>query len=641
MKYFFALTFGITTLMACDTVNEISTEKLPVVNVIESSQDSSIVSCTVADYIFEDEALTRTNLTPGPEGLSFSWNAERDRIGIFGSSVSLYCSSRITTDDEGKKASFKTDDFSLKTGVAYYAYNDCRSHIENEDNILTLDYTGQRQTGNGTYSHLGEYDFMTASATPAIDNFVDFNFNHVGTVLLVQCKIPATDTYKSISIRTSNKLFVTKGTMNLREDLGLITATENSNTMTLLLGEKNTNGVSMTKDEPFDAYFTIAPIDLSEETLTIILTSATGSTYVSTMGGRNLERGKAYKKECWYLKKMSTLYTGTDRHSESEMFRTLLKRACNFIGVPAPAVLIDGGDNVISQKYTNEQGHTITNHQPSFWMQEVYDDVSYAMNGVNDYNLILSFATHDNGCENPYNDVFSSGPQKHDGYYTYCITGSQMCETEQAVGDYIESYRIQDYYFDKNGKTADEAVSKFNTWVNSLSDHLPIVVLSHIPMHEHRGDCYGGRIWLDALNAAADKHDIIFLWGHNHTIEDPATKQNEDNQYDETKFVNYCLKPKDFINVQDKSTQQEVDTKPSIKHYVGPLELKFHYLNAGYIIWGYSSIFTFIDDDNNNKYDRVVFRKYDTEGNYTKGNLGNETINNLKLEPYTITLTKK
>lgn len=642
MKYFFALTLGITTLMACDTVNEFSTEKLPVVNVVESSQDSSIVRCTVADYIFEDEALTRTNLTPGTNGLSFSWNEETDKIGIFGNSKE-HCSFYITTDGEGKTAHFTTEMFSLKAGVTYFAYNDC-SQVKNTKNLLTLDYTGQRQTGKGTYNHLGNYDFMTASATPIVENSVAFEFNHVGTVLLVRCDIPVSDTYKSISIRTSSKSFVTKGTMNLTTSLSEITPIEKSNTMTLLLGEENTRGLTMSKADPLNAYFTIAPIDLSSETITVVLTSASGSTYVSKFEGKILEQGKAYMKDCWTPSKMTTLYAGTDRHSASEKFQTLLRHACSFDGVPYPTVVIDGGDNVLSEKYTNAQGQEVTNHVPSFSMQDVRDDVSAALSGISDYRFLATFATHDNGCERfPYNDYvtdphyndnFYSGPQEQDGYYTYGITGSQMCETNIYIGSYIYSSHIQDYYYDQNGKDADEAVAKFRSWIDALptNDHKPIVVMSHIPMHMHRGDSYGGEIWVDALNFAADRHNVIFLWGHNHTIEDPETKDKENNQYDASKFVNYCLKPKDKITVQKKTMASE--SKQSVQK-----ELKFHYLNAGYITWGFSSILTFIDDNNDSTYERAIFRKYDLNGNYRKGTLGGETVNNLKEEPYIITLS--
>lgn len=77
---------------------------------------------------------------------------------------------------------------------------------------------------------------------------------------------------------------------------------------------------------------------------------------------------------------------------------------------------------------------------------------------------------------------------------------------------------------------AKSAAEKFIKWVNSLKDNKPIIVLCHIPIQGLRGDNKGSYIWNDALNYAATgnhenknnkriKREVLFLHGHNHTID--------------------------------------------------------------------------------------------------------------------------
>lgn len=633
-------------LSACDNVCGLATETIPNDEVSSSSRPYGDVACFVDDYIVEEEgSLTRTSLTPTEQGIQFSWS-KGDYIGIFGSETQLlsFVVDRVDQDN-AKLAYFKTDVFDIKANVVNYAISPYRSTDCPNYKAVPINYLGQRQLANNSSDHLGAFDYMTSSAISTEDNSAAFIFGHLSSIIRLNVTVPIAETFKSVTLRSSGEEFITTGELNLPVSLTNISSKTSSKFVTLALGEDSSAGLSLSKNEVLTAYLTVAPVDLRQTTITVILTTSSGSTYVSEVPGKKMEAGKAYNYNCGTVHKMTTIYTATDRHSESVRFQNLLRQACNFSGVPAPAVVLDGGDNVIS---------TADSHMPAFSMQEVRDDVKAALNGVCDYKFLATFATHDSGCGRPtynnysvdphYNENFYSGPQEQDGYYTYGITGSQMCETKEAVGDYVFWGHLQDYEYDYC-QVADDAVSRFNTWVNSLpaDDHRPIIVMSHIPMHMHRGDSYGGRIWLDALNAASEKHDIFFLWGHNHTIEN--NKANK--KYDESQFVNHFLVPNDRITVQDKSTQSEVNSSPQKLHdYQGIL--LFHYMNAGYINWdkegdtrGYSSIFTFIDDDDDTKYDRVVFRKFDQDGHYTKGTLADEPVNHLLLEPYQIVLTKQ
>ena len=80
--------------------------------------------------------------------------------------------------------------------------------------------------------------------------------------------------------------------------------------------------------------------------------------------------------------------------------------------------------------------------------------------------------------------------------------------------------------------TQDQA-AKLNSALNSLSNDKLIIVLAHFPLHSCSGSNFNRQtrnadIIIDALNQAAvnnpsdpaDDREIIFLWGHNHTLSD-------------------------------------------------------------------------------------------------------------------------
>ena len=71
----------------------------------------------------------------------------------------------------------------------------------------------------------------------------------------------------------------------------------------------------------------------------------------------------------------------------------------------------------------------------------------------------------------------------------------------------------------------------FEKWIDTITDtSIPIIVISHVPLHNQRNDNGGAVAWNKALNYAATGkettsageeiiRDVIFLHGHNHTTE--------------------------------------------------------------------------------------------------------------------------
>ena len=144
-----------------------------------------------------------------------------------------------------------------------------------------------------------------------------------------------------------------------------------------------------------------------------------------------------------------------------------------------------------------------------------------------------------------------------------------------------------------------------------------------MPLHAIRKDNLGAQVWLKALNWAGRKHDIFFLWAHNHTTEDSAGRYGG-SLFDRD---NYLLVPGDSILVQtpvDSVTKKE--------------PLRFTYVNAGYVKKGYASVFTFTDSQNSGRYDRVRIERFtvniDDDQNGTFGAT-------LRQNPYEATLSDK
>ena len=146
--------------------------------------------------------------------------------------------------------------------------------------------------------------------------------------------------------------------------------------------------------------------------------------------------------------------------------------------------------------------------------------------------------------------------------------------------------------------------------------------MSHMPLHARRGDNLGAWTWTRALNEAAEKHDVFFLWGHNHTLEqNDAVKALEQ--------ANYLLLPGNPLTVQswafDKdgkvsarresvsdsegAAHETVGAESSEYELVTETEpLNFVYMNAGYITNGVGTLLTFTGADE--QWDTLTARRY-------------------------------
>lgn len=335
----------------------------------------------------------------------------------------------------------------------------------------------------------------------------------------------------------------------------------------------------------------------------------------------------------------TSLFVATDRHEagEGNNLTAMLARTVAGSGIRPQTVLL-GGDYVGG----------MDDMTPVFSVKDLYDEI-YAIVDPLSTRVMMTYGSHDNNCSEGY-DAFYSGPRRCDGFYTYGISFVQMVfDTDSATSAAIRYYQEhpdeQDYLpprpeqgdslaplpppeggapkrmgyngidqADRYGISAESAARSFTRWVATIADSDPIVVMNHVPLHANRGDNVGAMTWYKALTAAAKTHDVLVLWGHNHTEEEFG---------DNLDLYNYLLTAGDSIDIQGDSITGVVRCP-----------LNFTYANAGYLKFGRASVVTFTDTDGNGHHDTMELRRYSLEADQTDRQFGLTD----KPNPYVITL---
>ena len=271
-----------------------------------------------------------------------------------------------------------------------------------------------------------------------------------------------------------------------------------------------------------------------------------------------------------------------------------------------PEFILIGGDNVGEggDNFRDETGYPMG--MPPFSMKGVDAQVCSVFG--EEARTLYTYGSHDVNAVDEYTDVFFSGPVTGSGYYIYGITFAQMIfdTDEQAAEAHYAGKDAED----PRGLSAQTASHHFLAWVKSLKeqdDHQPIIVISHVPLHAHRGDNLGAWTWTRALNDAAEDHDIIFLWGHNHTTERGKKGKTAERG-------NYLHLPGDELIVG--TWEPDAEGKPTGKRLISDKEtqpvsqaekLRFIYINAGYLINGVGSVLTFSGEG---RWEQVEVKRY-------------------------------
>ncbi|MBQ0021625.1 MAG: hypothetical protein KBT29_00110 [Prevotellaceae bacterium] len=270
-------------------------------DVAETSLASS-ATAVVSDFTPAEKAewglAVRSAIDPTTNPISFSWS-EGDKLAIYAGNGDGMTNFNISTID-GKNAKFKATGFNLKNGETYHAFFPYNADCTNKSNVA-VSYNGMTQSGNGTYDHLGTYDYQIASATAtgaAEAANISYEFNHAGVVCRFQLSGLPQLKYSSFSISAPG--VITKGEMNLTDIQPAITAAaDNVEKQVIKLG----NDGLFPNEGSLTIYCMMAPANLSDKTVTLNLYSGKSDMAIISLSvnGKNMEAGKAYGYSAAYL----------------------------------------------------------------------------------------------------------------------------------------------------------------------------------------------------------------------------------------------------------------------------------------------------------------------------------------------------
>lgn len=249
-------------------------------------------------------AQTRTSLSlDDTKGLQFSWS-DGDKMGVFGESGGQQVVLEMVSGAGTKEAKFSSNDFQLAAGKKYVAYYPL-VNLATAKPFIDVDYTGQTQDGNNSYTHLVKYDYMVSDvAIPTSTNNVDLQLRHMGAILRLRITMPSADSYKQVVLSSEGNSFDNKVSLDLlnKNGNGLINATSSSSETVL-----NLSNTSTTEDNKLlTVWMMLSPTDLTSKNVNVTVKSATEGTddvVFSFTPTKKFEQGKAYSYD---LKQQST-----------------------------------------------------------------------------------------------------------------------------------------------------------------------------------------------------------------------------------------------------------------------------------------------------------------------------------------------
>ena len=258
-------------------------------DIIQKEIEGDVTGIIMIADDFVADAQTRTVLTPGADGMQFTW-ADKDTVGIYPDRGDQVCFP-ISTGTDSNMASFDGGGWALKDASKYAAYYpfDKANYFRNNSSVL-LKYAGQKQTANASTTHLGAYDFMAASAVAPKEGNVTFAFKHLNSVLQLKLTMPRAATFRSLALTTDKNVLTEEATLNLKSEPALLTTTKAVNTLILELENITTTA----NNQEITLYMMIPPVDLSGKELSAELLDSNGNSYSAALVARNFEAGKAY-----------------------------------------------------------------------------------------------------------------------------------------------------------------------------------------------------------------------------------------------------------------------------------------------------------------------------------------------------------
>ena len=271
--YFFA---SVVLLPSCtDEVQELANEP---------SQALKQIVMTTQD--FQPEASSRTLYEIG-EAVKCTW-AANDTVGVF-PEEGAQAYFPMALGEGTKNATFDGKGWALKDGRTYGAYYPCIGKFYLDRNAVPVSYIGQIQTGNASTVHLGAYDYMVATPTTSEFGSAHFTFKHLSALVQLKITIPVPAALTSVKLVADTEAFAVKGEVDIMADAPSIKPVDSAKEIVL-----NLQDVATTEEnQVVTFYMMIPPVDLSGQTLKVMVSSDKGADEIA-FEGKKFASGIAY-----------------------------------------------------------------------------------------------------------------------------------------------------------------------------------------------------------------------------------------------------------------------------------------------------------------------------------------------------------
>lgn len=270
---------------------------MPLLLVSCNEQEAAFIEnkCKIVCSVDEFEATSSSRTITDPnDNYKITW-ASGDVIGIFPREGYQEPFEIPTNQIGNESASFDGGYWDVKDGLEYNAYYpfDKRNFDSSEMKTrIPITYSGQKQ--NGTSCDIGAFDYTYSDWKTATNGSVSFDFHHIGSIGVFRLKFPATTTYTKMTLSVDETLIPLNGYYDLTaEDVSMI-ADENSFSSSMTLNLTNCSGVA---GETGTFYMMLPPMDLSNNEVTLSLTTTAGTTCTYTIEkALNVGKGKKYER---------------------------------------------------------------------------------------------------------------------------------------------------------------------------------------------------------------------------------------------------------------------------------------------------------------------------------------------------------
>lgn len=255
---FFALLAVLPLFFSCNNMDE------------ETNESATTVYGILPQFVDEDaNYVTRTQIgVDASDQLSYKWGIG-DVLGIYpdaGTQVAFELSASSLSAD-GLSCKFDGGAWALKTGHCYYAYfpfsYECFSKTVDKTNI-PVSYLGQKQVAFNNTENAGQFDFNAAPASSSSSGAVSFNFVRLGALLRVKFALPATATYKKLTLKTNTNAIPIQGKVDLSASTIAYTPLQYASSLSVDL-----NNVSGTIGQTAYVYLMLPPMTLKTQGITM------------------------------------------------------------------------------------------------------------------------------------------------------------------------------------------------------------------------------------------------------------------------------------------------------------------------------------------------------------------------------------